>query len=388
MSEQKTTQASTKRHGNRKTSKQNGLQTPAPQCPANDDKEAWKGYWQAQGQSWRTEPEIDKQRQEYLAQHRAITPDIQHSIYPFKDVKLSRADMEWLLATHEPAQRGAALGLHGADLRTVDLRGLALEQVILYRARLEEVNLEWVHLEEADLRGAHLEKANLYRTHLEEADLRGAHLEEAYLGWAHLEGACLNEAHLERCDLSGAFFTSSTDLEGIVLGNDKTGLVSLAGTRWGGVDLSAIDWTKVKILGEERQARQRNTKTGGMKGTKTRLEEYRKAARTNRQLVVALQAVGLHEEADHFAYRAQLLQREVWRLQRRPLKYALSWFLYLLAGYGYRPVRSLLWYLVIIVGFALVLSDNHSGPSPKWYWWRIQKSSLNSEAGSSQSRSV
>lgn len=32
--------------------------------------------------------------------------------------------------------------------------------------------------------------------------------------------------------------------------------------------------------------------------------------------------------------------------------YFLSLFLNLLAGYGYRPGRSLLWYLVIIFGFA------------------------------------
>jgi hypothetical protein len=72
---------------------------------------------------------------------------------------------------------------------------------------------------------------------------------------------------------------------------------------------------------------------------------------SNRQLAVLLRDQGLNEEADHFAYRAQLLQRVVWRLQGRPLKYILSWFLYLLAGYGYRPLRSLIAYLAIVFGF-------------------------------------
>src|SRR3989442_9373931 len=50
---------------------------------------------------WRTEPGIDTERQKFLADCLAITPDIQQGIYPFKDIKLTRADIEWLLITHE-----------------------------------------------------------------------------------------------------------------------------------------------------------------------------------------------------------------------------------------------------------------------------------------------
>src|SRR3954453_18086216 len=66
--------------------------------PPADDHEAWKIYWKASGQPWRTEPENSIKRQQELAQHRAIMPDIQGGIYPFKGMKLSRADVEWLLA--------------------------------------------------------------------------------------------------------------------------------------------------------------------------------------------------------------------------------------------------------------------------------------------------
>lgn len=77
------------------------------------------------------------------------------------------------------------------------------------------------------------------------------------------------------------------------------------------------------------------------------------AVRANRQLAVALQGQGLNEEAARFAYRAQKLQRVVLRLQRKYLQYLFSLFLDLLAGYGYRPGRSLLWYVISIIGFAL-----------------------------------
>src|SRR5260370_41634243 len=110
-------------------------QLPAPgasaMIPAVDDREGWK----AQGQSWRTEPEIDLERQQYLAERRSITPDIARGIYPFRDIALTRADVEWLLATHENG-RGpvdwsdeSQRGREGIDLRGADLRGAPLHNL-------------------------------------------------------------------------------------------------------------------------------------------------------------------------------------------------------------------------------------------------------------------
>src|SRR5438477_127006 len=138
VSEQEITQTSPKQHRSRRTSKQNGIQKiSTSQHPENTDREAWKVYWKTQGQPWRIEPEIEKERQDFLAERRSITPDIEQGIYPFKDIKLSRADVEWLLATHENG-RGPVdwddesqksregLNLGGADLRNVNLSGLPL----------------------------------------------------------------------------------------------------------------------------------------------------------------------------------------------------------------------------------------------------------------------
>ena len=144
MSEQDGTQSSTKQRGSRKTNitnQENDKQAPATQRPANNDKEAWKAYWKIQGQPWRIEPEIDAERQQYLTERRHIKPDIAQGIYPFKDIKLSRADVEWLLATHEngrgpvdwndESQREReGLDLRGADLRSLDLSGLPLARTI------------------------------------------------------------------------------------------------------------------------------------------------------------------------------------------------------------------------------------------------------------------
>src|SRR5207302_1670401 len=93
--------------------------------------------WEKQGQPWRIKPEINEERQTYLTCRRSIAPDTEKGIYPFKGIDLNRADLEWLLATHEhgrgpvdwsdEGQHGRdGLDLRGADLCRIDLRRLPL----------------------------------------------------------------------------------------------------------------------------------------------------------------------------------------------------------------------------------------------------------------------
>jgi hypothetical protein len=142
-------------------------------------------------------------------------------------------------------------------------------------------------------------------------------------------------------------------LRGILLGNERFGFASLAGIRWDDVELSAVDWTQIKTLGDEPQARQRIWNDGEMRTATTRLEEYQTAVRANRQLAVALRNQGLNEEADRFAYRAQLLQRKVLWRQHEFGRWLFSMLLALLSGYGYRIWRILASYVVVVLVFAL-----------------------------------
>jgi hypothetical protein len=48
---------------------------------------------------WSTEPEISDERQQFLRQRLSLPPDIQQGMYPFSDIPLARADIEWLLIT-------------------------------------------------------------------------------------------------------------------------------------------------------------------------------------------------------------------------------------------------------------------------------------------------
>ncbi len=420
----------------RKAPQQTKQPIQPPQHPAPGDRDAWHAHWKAQGQSWRTEPEIDLQRQAELAQTRAIVPDIERGIYPFKGVKLSRADVEWLLAihdnrrgpvdwndTHQRERQG--LDLRGADLSNEDLRGLPLakllaglvfygkwsfetaEQRNIAGTHLEGADLHEAHLEGANLRGAHLERTNLFRAyleradlsranlkeanvrevqlpeaslvraHLEGADLRRSHLEGSDLRETHFEGTDLREAHLEDANLRRAFFTSASNLDGIILGNTKHENVQLAGTHFGDADLTMVNWSQIKMLGDECRARQPGQSDEKGKDAITRLHEYQKAVQANRQLAVVLQAQGLNEQAARFAYRAQVLQRRVFwfevtqqnvKLRQRGRSlgaWLFSWFLFLLAGYGYKPERSFLAYLLVISTFMILYL--HLNPHLAWY---------------------
>lgn len=389
------------------------LGTPSPRrspLPLHTP-EQWQVYWAAQGQPWRREPEIDLQRQAELAQRRGIVPDIEQGIYPFKGKKLSRADVEWLLATHD-AGRGPVdwsdesqrdrqgLDLRGADLRSVNLSGLPLARISgggrywtygtveqhegalthlegasFAYAHLEGASLAYCHLEMADLSSAHLERADLYRAHLEGAWFFNAHLERAGLKEAHLERASLNSAHLEGANLRNVFFDQGTKLTAMILDNRELRTTLLADVHWGDVNLAAVRWSQVKMLGDEYMARQKTYK-GRVKDRDSREREYEDAVRANRQLAIALQVQGINEDAVRFNYRAQNLQKSFLWFQmtqfdvkfRQRVKllgaWLFSWFLFLLAGYGYKPGRSFLAYLFVISGFATAyyLLGHTAGP--------------------------
>jgi len=318
-----------------------------------------------------------------------------------------------LIGAHMKHARLAEAHLEGADLRVALLEEARLADAYLERAYLRTAHLEGAVLENAHLEGAilyqaHLEHARLNGAHLEGADLRRAHLEGAKLIDAHLEGKKVNSSDLERvkqwlrpfiwpemhaadwqdyldfpavlppADLREAIFDSTTRLNGVTLGDKEQGLVSLADVSWGSVNLAVvnldwnIDWARPVpiILGDEREARQwkmsagKKTQQQRANEKAQRLEKYQAAVRAYRQLSVELRNQGMNEEAAYFAHRAQVLQRKalwqrivqqkvnLWRRILRLGDYLVSCFLDLLSGYGYKPQRSFIAYIVVITGFA------------------------------------
>ncbi|HEY0757088.1 MAG TPA: pentapeptide repeat-containing protein [Ktedonobacteraceae bacterium] len=354
------------------------------------DADAWQEFWAGQGQPWRTEPEIDAERQAELAERLRVEPDVLLGIYPFRHVRLQRADLEWLLAKHEngrgpidyhdPKQRErVGLDLRGADLSYAQLQNLPLARMVgdvtwriwdnltakqhrmaalqlqhadLKGAFLEGARLEYANLEEADLRGCHLEDANLGEVNLRGSYCADVHLEGANLWYAHLDGAFLWHAYLQGANLFEAHL-STAHLNDLVLADEKRVGPQLMDTHWEDANLSVVDWSQMNILGEENIALQK-TRNGQPKDRATRIREFAEAVRANRQLAVLLQAQGLNEDASHFIYRSQVLQRKWLALQGVPRlgAYLFSLLLALLTGYGHRMGRIIAAYLLLICLFA------------------------------------
>lgn len=420
-----------------KTPPSNGSQPPekAPAQPDPDDRKGWKTYWEERQQPWRTEPEIDGTRQHELAACYAVPPDSEKGIYPFRSKKLSRADVEWMLTTYgggftpekgldvrgadlseedlsglplsglrggltadewfsasDASSKIAAVQMHNtcligtqlkganlaeAQLKGANLRNAQLEGANLMGAQLEGTNLLWAQLRGVSLARTQLKGANLFEAQLEGANLVSAQLEGANLFGAQLEGANLMLAQLESTNLKEAQLKSVKLIQSTFA--DRQGIgPQLADVRWDGTNLTVIDWSQVKILGDEYIAHQEKRQNN--KEKHRRLYEHQEAVRANRQLAVALQSQGLNEEAARFAYRANVLQREVLWFQviqpnvslrqrgRKLSAWVFSHLLNLIAGYGYRPERSLLAYLLVIFGFMglYLLTSHFTTPHLRW----------------------
>lgn len=261
--------------------------------------------------------------------------------------------------------------LEGADLRRARAGGGRAD---FHATHLEGANLEETSLEKADFRDAHLEGALLGEAHLEGADFRKAYLAGADLRAAHLEGADLKETHLEGkslrpsdvkrirewlqdfpevlwpADLREALFSSETRLKDAILGDKERGFVLVADVSWGNVNLNVLHWDSISQIGDEQRARKRFYSA---QDRVVQIDEYHAAVRANRQLSVELNNQGLNEAAARYSYNALVLQRLLLRKQRKYGHYLLSLFLDLLAGYGYKPMRGFIAYLLVIIVFML-----------------------------------
>ncbi|HCG00446.1 MAG TPA: hypothetical protein DEV93_07855 [Chloroflexi bacterium] len=142
--------------------------------------------------TWRRNAPVSKVRQAEL-EHLHQSRNEKKGTSGFEAVKLTRADVEWLLESYDNG-RGPIL-----DVSSDKRRGLSLAGVVFEGDELSDLPLS-----RADLRGAVFTKANLRRTQLSEANLQGA----------SFYGCDLKGADLSRATLQDAAFVFRTVLEG------------------------------------------------------------------------------------------------------------------------------------------------------------------------------
>jgi Pentapeptide repeats (8 copies) len=248
---------------------------------------------------------------------------------PYEGVEIrTRGELQWVMHERDWTGEHDAGGKLRANFRGTRFHEANLNRVHLVLADLSGADLNWANLGGATLREANLSSANLWRANLRSAGLYGANLGGADLRTAHLDAATvLAKARLDVHTL-------------------------LADTEWNGAAVTRLNWKDVASLGDEYIARQPKDADGKPKDKDTRLEEFQDAVMANRQVATLLRSQGLNEHADRFAYRAQVLQRVVLGRQRQWLRWFGSLVLWLVAGYGYRPLRSFVTYAVVVLGFA------------------------------------
>jgi uncharacterized protein YjbI with pentapeptide repeats len=260
-----------------------------------------------------------------------------------------------------------------ADMDGADFGLAQLASANLGAAQLERANLFMAHLEGADLSGTQLAGADLRQAHLAGADLSGTWLQGANLSQAHLEGTDLSEATLNgKTTLASATIFEPEDTRSLfarVLRRPRYG-PALGDIHWADFDQVQLTqlkgWEAVHRLADER----------GLSWWRSNVGDYRDAVRAYRQMAPRLRDQGLSDIADRLSDRAQVLQRKQffhqlladwrrpWRLPGDLLRWLFSWFLTLLAGYGYHPGRGVFWYLATIAGFTVLYMQATQGWIP------------------------
>jgi uncharacterized protein YjbI with pentapeptide repeats len=178
------------------------------------------------------------------------------------------------------------LDLRGADLREVNLSGLPLaglrggvESDVWGGLTMPQRDAIRVHLERANLSQAHLEGANLTGAWLEGATLFGAHLEQSLVGSAHLEQSLLHGANFSGARIIGTYFDASTNTSGVALSSREYGPAYISDVRWGGINLTSLNWTELEVVGQEVEARKGRTPAGRRKSNATRRNDFINAVR-------------------------------------------------------------------------------------------------------------
>jgi hypothetical protein len=128
------------------------------------------------------------------------------------------------------------------------------------------------------------------------------------------------------------------------------------------VNLTRLNWAEIPRIGDEDWI-MRNELSGGK-----RAEAYEAVVRAYRQLAAQLRAQGMSEIADRFSYRAQVLQRHVLSIRRQWGRWFGTWLLDAVSGHGYKPMRSIITYAVVVGVFAVFFFFGGSAHGQPMSW--------------------
>lgn len=205
------------------------------------------------------------------------------------------------------------------DLRQ-QLEQRARSGVPMQRFQLQRCDLAGVDLvNHGQSQGHQLLDADLYR-----ADLQGAHLFALDLRGSSLMKTDLRQANLHCADLRDC---------------------NLLGAQLQGARLDNVQWDEQ--LRQERQARQI-----WRQQPEQAQQLLKEAEETYRNLRLQLEKAGLFEQAGLFFYREMVMRRL--QMPMNSWRRGLSWLVDLFCGYGEKPLKVVIFSLLMIASFALL----------------------------------
>ena len=261
--------------------------------------------------------------------------------------------------------------LEGIQLKGANLAGANMKKVNLHDANLEGADLTNANLEKANLTGANFQRtvfayANLYNADLWRANLREAKLWNSNLKGASLKEACVQEARLREANLEGANLLRANFHRASLIGTNLKD-ANLYQTDLRGADLWVAETGD--NLPQEKE------------------KDFLKAKQIYRTLKETCNQAGFYTEAGEYLYREMNCQRMVYRYfhkffkSERPkskfknwkrifdlkyllqtskwvlkynLKYLWSWVVYMICGYGERPLNVFGTAGVIVLLFSIL----------------------------------
>jgi uncharacterized protein YjbI with pentapeptide repeats len=230
--------------------------------------------------------------------------------------------------------------MDGADLGEAKLGNADMSQAQLANAQLQQLDLRTVRLSGAQMTNAFLSEVNA-----RDCDLSGADLSAAHLTGAHLEGANLSRANLSNAILTGAGLSRAiltrANVDGAIFSSLDVLDEFITGKRTKDADLSRAAWGESAAKSPQ-----------DAQNAEEQIAAWQDQVRVNNLIADSLRKRGMLVEAAAYRLQAQRAQRHILWRSRKYFAWLFSGALNVLSGYGERPLRAFVAYLIVIAGFA------------------------------------
>ena len=248
-----------------------------------------------------------------------------------------------------------------ANFQNVELVGSNLSECILTKANFKNSNLHGANLE-----GAELSFVDFRNVFFMSANLSHASISEANLENAKLFGAVLVETTCSFSNLKNTDFRKSKIIKSF-LNEDNLQQADFRGAVLRKTDLTSSDlkeakfdkYTKLRKVRMYNCSLERSTLKNAVKNLdKIIIQERENRYEEGKQIYLLLKNYfkqeGVYDISGEYYYREKLMETKFNWKEKKYLQWIGNMFFNLVAGYGERPLRVLIWWVGIILGYSFI----------------------------------